>query len=78
MQTAKSFCILSMEENVGIYWQYIIDILCIGGRQHDILWRKIEGEKIDKKSLIYRHQAINRRFNGKVSPYRRKSPIFWR
>ena len=33
------------KENVGIYRRYIVDISCIGRRQHNILWRKIREEK---------------------------------
>ena len=48
---------------------YIAEISCIGRGRHDILWRKIGGEKflqkLPKKSLIYQLQAINRQYNGK-------------
>ena len=51
---------------------YIAEISCIGKGRHDILWRKIGGEKflqkLPKKSLIYQLEAINRQYNGKKQP----------
>ena len=55
---------------------YIAEISCIGRGRHDILWKKIGGEKflqkLPKKSLIYQLQAINCRYNGKKRPKRMK------
>ena len=58
-----------MEENIGIYRQYIADISCIGRRRHGISRRKIGGPIFHKKS------PINRRFPQIIACGRRKLPI---
>ena len=53
------------EENVGIYHWYIVYRETLTRYFVEKNRRGEKSLKIDKKSSIYRHQAINRRFNEK-------------
>ena len=60
------------EQNVRIYRRYIVYRETLTRYFVEKNRRGEKSLKIDKKSSIYRHQAINRRFNEKKRPKRKK------